>query len=235
MQNTSDLYRQIFNTQSHKKEVYVDVAGERYGEDRIVSLATSGGIFSTPDIGNCASRQIDLVLQNSGEIPRQAKMKVFVRLTAGELVSEWIQKGEFFISTRKKDKRTGQLTIHGFDAMLRANDVWLTPDYDYENWPMSQKAAVGDIAFRMGVPVDDRTWTNLTTNFAIDYPVDENGDMTMTDILEGIAIANAGNWIISDKGALLFLGLGDIPPETNYLVTEYGAAITLGGVRILVG
>lgn len=235
MQNTSALYQQIFKIPTHKKEVYVDIAGEQYAENRIVSLTTSGGIFSEPDIGNCASRQIDLVLQNTGTIPRQAKMKVFVRLTAGNLASEWIQKGEFFISTRKKDKRTGQLTIHGFDAMLRANDVWLTSDYDYENWPMSQTAAVGDIAFRIGVPVDNRTWTNLKGNFSVDYPVDENGDMTMTDILEGIAIANAGNWIISDKGELLFLGLGDIPEETNYLVTEYGAAITLGGVKILVG
>lgn len=235
MQNTSVLYKQIFKIPTHKKEICVDISGEQYREDRIVSLTTSGGIFSEPDIGNCASRQIDLALREPGTIPRQAKMKVFVRLVSGELVSEWIQKGEFFISTRKKDKRTGKLTIHGFDAMLRANDVWLTPDYDYENWPMSQTAAIEDIASRMGVPVDSRTWANLKANFQIDYPVDENGDMTMTDILEGIAIANAGNWIISDKGALLFLGLGDIPEETHYLVTEYGAAITLGGVKILVG
>ena len=118
--------------------------------------------------------------------------------------------------------------------MLQAGDAWLTPDYDYDNWPMSQTAAIKDISFRMGVLVDHRTWENLRTNFPIGYPVDENGDLTMTDILEGIAAANAGNWIISEKGALLFLGLGDIPAETNYLVTQYGAAITLGGVKILV-
>lgn len=234
MQHTSALYQQIFKIPAHKKEICVEIAGEQYGENRIVSLTTSGGIFSEPDIGNCASRQIDLVLLEPGTIPRQAKMKVFVRLVSGELVSEQIQKGEFFISTRKKDKRTGKLTIHGFDAMLRASDVWLTPDYSYENWPMSQTAAIEDIASRMGVLVDNRTWANLKADCPIDYPVDENGDLTMTDILEGIATANAGNWIISDKGSLLFLGFGDIPEETNFLVTEYGAAITLGGVKILV-
>lgn len=235
MQETSALYRQIFRTPGHRKEVYVDVAGERYEENRIVSLTTSGGIFSEPDIGNCASRQIDLVLRTPGTIPRQAKIKVFVRLACGDLTSEWLQKGEFFISTRKKDKRTGQLTIHGFDAMLKAGGVWLTSDYDFDNWPMQQRAAVEDIAYRMGVTVDGRTWSALTTTFLVEYPVDENGDLTMTDILEGIAVANAGNWIITDRGELLLLGYGDIPPETGYLVTEHGAAITLGGVKILVG
>lgn len=234
MQETSALYKQLLRTPGHKKEVYIDIAGEPYMEDRIVSLTTAGGIFSAPDIGNCASRQIDVALLNTGAIPRQAKMKVYVRLVFGDLASEWIQKGEFFISTRKKDKRTGHLKIHGFDAMLRANDVWLTPEYDHENWPMPQRAAVEDIAFRIGVPVDSQTWNAMITPFPVDYPVDENGDLTMTDILEGIAIANAGNWIITDRGELLLLGYGDIPPETNYLVTEHGAAITFGGVKILV-
>ena len=49
------------------------------------------------------------------------------------------------------------------------------------------------------------------------------------------SVSNAGNWVMSDEGKLLLLRYGDIPPETNYLVTEYGAAITLGGVKILVG
>lgn len=235
MQKTSELYRRIFNMPTHRKEIRVDIAGEPYYEDRIVSLSTSGGIFQKPDIGNCASRQIDLVVRSPGVIPKQAKIQAFVRLSAGELESEWLQKGEFFISTRRKDKRTGHLTIHGFDAMLKASDVWLTSDYDYENWPMQQRAAVEDIAYRMGVQVDARTWETIRTSFPVDYPVDENGDLTMTDILEGIAIANVGNWIITDKGELLLIGYGDIPPETNYLVTEYGSSITLGGVKILVG
>lgn len=61
------------------------------------------------------------------------------------------------------------------------------------------------------------------------------GELTMTDILEGVAVSNAGNWVMSDEGKLLLLRYGDIPPETHYLVTEYGDAITFGGVRILVG
>lgn len=231
MHITSEVYRQLLRDPRHRKEMRVHIAGEDYGEDRLISLETSGGIFEQPDIGGCASRQIDLTLRQPGEIPRSAEIRVFVRLAAGERVSEWIPKGVFFISTRKLDKVSGVLDIHGFDAMRRAGDVW---DIDpYANWPMSQQEAAADIARQMGVELDPRTV--LSSDFPVAYPVDENGDMAMQDVLEGIAVCSAGNWVITDEGKLLLLRLGDIPPETSYLVTEHGRAITLGGVRILVG
>ncbi len=231
MHITSEVYRQLLRDPRHRKEMRVHIAGEDYGEDRLVSLETSGGIFEQPDIGGCASRQIDLTLRQPGSIPRSAEIRVFVRLAAGERVSEWIPKGVFFISTRRLDRHSGFLELHGFDAMRRAGDVW---DIDpYANWPMSQQEAAADIARQMGVELDPRTV--LSSDFPVAYPVDENGDMAMQDVLEGIAVCSAGNWVITDEGKLLLLRLGDIPPETSYLVTEHGRAITLGGVRILVG
>lgn len=231
MHSVSETYRRLYRDPGHRKEMRVNIAGEDYLQDRILSLETSGGVFSEPDIGHCASRQIDLTLREPGEIPRSAKIQAFVRLVSGESASEWLPKGVFYISTRKLDKRTGFLELHGFDAMRRAGEVWdISPD---ANWPMSEQEAVEDIAAQMGVEVDPRT--ALSNSFPVDYPVDENGELAMQDILEGIAVCEAGNWVISDEGKLLLLGLGDIPPETNYLVTEHGRAITLGGVRILVG
>ncbi len=232
MQATSELYKSIARTRGHRKEVMVRIAGRDYEmETDIVSLSTSGGAFPEADIGNCMSRQIDLVLRRPGDIPWNAEMLVFARLRLGNQVSEWLPKGVFFIANRKRGTLSGTLKIHGFDAMLRAGDVWeIDP---YANWPMPQSEAVSSIARRMGVEVDPRTV--LTSDFPIDYPTDDLGELTMTDILEGIAVSNAGNWVMSDEGKLLLLRYGDIPPETNYLVTEYGAAITFGGVKILVG
>lgn len=232
MQTTSELYKQILSDPNHYKETKLDIAGTEYGQGSIVSVRTSGGLYTTPGIGNCAARQIDLEILPAGDIPRQAKIKVFVRLALGEQRSEWLAKGVFFISTRAKDKRTGSLTITGYDAMLKSESVWLNSDYDTENWPMSQQEAAEDIAYRMGVEVDPRTV--LTTSFPVDYPVDENGDLTMREVLGYIAVSNAGNWIITDEGKLLLVKYGDIPPETYYLVEENGFAITFGGDRILV-
>ena len=232
MQTTSNLYKSLLQNPDHEKEIKMVIAGVEYGMNNIVSCSTSGGLFSEPGIGNCASRQIDLEVFPVGTIPRQAKIQAFVRLVYGEQASEWIPKGVFFISTRKRNKLTGTLTITGYDAMLKAEQTWLTSDYDAENWPMTQSDAVDDIAYRMGVEVDSRTV--LSADFPVEYPVGENGDLTMREVLSGIAVSNAGNWIITDAGKLRLIGYGDIPNETNLLVTEHGDAILFGGVRIIV-
>lgn len=234
MHNVSDLWRTLLASPGHRKEVKLVIAGVTYGEDKIVdgSLRIDGGLYSDFGIGNCCARQIDFEIYPQGTIPRQAQIEVYVRLVLGEQVSEWIPKGVFFFSTRKTDRITGVLSVHGYDAMLKAEETWLDSSYDTETWPMPAATAVNDIAARMGVAVDSRTV--LDAAFPMQYPVDDDGDMTMREALGRIAVANAGNWIITDEGKLLLVGLNSMPNETNYLVTETGSAITFGGVRILV-
>ena len=87
---------------------------------------------------------------------------------------------------------------------------------------------VAEIAAAMGVTVDSRT--ALNASYQVPYPV----GYSMREILGYIACAHAGNWIITDAGELYLVPLAGMPAETNYLVTEYGDAITLGRVRLLV-
>lgn len=234
MHNVSDLWRTLLTSPGHRKEVKLVIAGVTYGEDKIVdgSLRIDGGLYSDFGIGNCCARQIDFEIYPQGTIPRQAQIEVYVRLVLGEQVSEWIPKGVFFFSTRKTDRITGVLSVHGYDAMLKAEETWLDSSYDAKTWPMPAATAVADIAARMGVAVDSRTV--LDAAFPVQYPVDDKGDMTMREALGRIAVANAGNWTITDEGKLLLVGLNSMPAETHYLITETGRAITFGGVRILV-
>ena len=234
MHSVSDLWRMLLASPGHRKEVKLVIEGVTYGEDKIVdgSLRIDGGLYSDFGIGNCCARQIDFEIYPQGTIPRQAKIEVYVRLVLGEQVSEWIPKGVFFFSTRKTDRITGVLSVHGYDAMLKAEETWLDSSYDTETWPMPAATAVADIAARMGVAVDSRTV--LDAAFPVQYPVDDKGDMTMREALGHIAVANAGNWTITDDGKLLLVGLNSMPAETHYLITETGSAITFGGVRILV-
>lgn len=234
MHTVSDLWQQMLADPAHAVETKLRIAGVEYGQDKIVqrSLSVYGGLYSTFGIGNCCARQFDFAIYPQGEIPRQAKIEVYMRLRLGEQVSEWILKGVFFFSARKIDRKTGVLSVHGYDAMLKAEQTWLDSSYDAETWPMPAATAVADIAARMGVAVDSRTV--LDAAFPMQYPVDDEGDMTMREALGRIAVANAGNWIITDEGKLLLVGLNSMPAETNYLITEGGSAITFGGVRILV-
>ena len=232
MHSTSALHKEIFADPAHSSETKLVIAGQTYLNDSIISATIDGGAYDTPTIGMCVSRTLETEIYPIGTIPRQAKIEAYTRVVLGEQAAEWIPKGVFFISTRNTDKVSGTLKITAYDAMLKANQVWLTSDYDFENWPMPVADAVDDIAYRMGVQVDSRT--SLNSAFPVEYPVDENGDMQMRDVLSMIAVANAGNWVISDEGKLWLIKFGAIDAETNYLVTETGDAILMGEVRLIV-
>lgn len=233
MHSVSDFYLQLLENPEHTKETKLTIAGTDYGHSAIEeSPRVYGGLYSKFGIGNCCARQIDFKIYPQGDIPRQAKIQIFVRLVLGALVSEWIPKGVFFFATRKTDRQTGVLSVHGYDAMLKAEETWLDSSYDAETWPMPAADAVADIAARMGVEVDSRT--QISADFPVPYPVDKDGDMTMREVLGRIAVANAGNWIITDEGKLLLVGLNSAPAETSYLIDNTGRAITFGGTRIIV-
>lgn len=231
MRETSALYQKLW-AMHHTKETKVEISGVEYNQSEIFACRIYGGVFTKPTIGTCSSRTLALKIMPKGTIPKGAKIIVSTRLAAGGEVSEWIKQGEFFISLRPRDKRTGVLNITAYDAMLKATAVWLNDTYNEVNWPMSESEAVADIANRMGVQLDPRT--TLSNIFPLDYPVDENGDMTMWNVLCGIGVSNCGSWVITPDGALRLLRFGDIPAELRYLANEDGDAITFGGVKILV-
>ena len=229
MIQTSATYQALLNDPGTRKEVRVVIAGVTYGEDRIVSLSTKADLFAedTMSIGGAIAKEIDLVLINPENIPRMAQVIPSYRLVKGPQASEWVQKGIYYIDTRSQDEVSGALTIHGYDDMLKAEQVWV-PDQSL-TFPMTMAAAAQEIADLMGVTIDPRT--ALSTVYTVDYPANE---YTLRDVLRYIAAAHAGNWIITDAGQLRLVTFGEIPSETNYLVTEGGSAITFGGVRILV-
>lgn len=227
MQTVSALYQQIMSGE-HYAERKINIAGTDYGEDAIVSLTTTGGLFAdgTLSVGSAVSREINLSLWNiSKTIPKMAKLIPYYRISNGTQTSEWIQKGVFYIDTRSVD--SGLLTIHGYDDMLKAEQIW-TPDQSLE-FPMPMTQVVDIIANIMGVEIDARTVLN--SSYTVDYPAN---DYTLRDVLRFIAAAHGGNWIMSDVGELWLVGLNDLPAETNYLCDEDGDWITFGGDRILV-
>lgn len=149
--------------------------------------------------------------------------------TTEALTSEWIQQGTFFIDTREVTQNHDGLdilTIHGFDAMLKAEQIYsgaaVGGDLD--------TAYVRAIASKIGVSVDPRTWDIMQTGYVIPFPL----GYTMREVLGYIASAYAGCFIISDIGQLRLIAIEDIAYETQYLIEENGDTITFGGDRILV-
>lgn len=230
MRPVSDLYKRLLANPEHRRETKASIAGVEYqGPDKIYACSTSGGLLQDAAVGSCISRSLTLTVRPNGAIPRMARVAVFYRLVLGGEASEWIPRGVFYIDTRTVDEASGLLTIKGYDAMRKADAVWWDPAQDAGEWPMSQTAALADIAAIMGVEIDPRTTINPA--YKIEYP----NDSTMREVLGRIAASHSGNWVMTDEGKLLLAPLFGMPIETSFLVDSTdGGAILMGDVRLIV-
>lgn len=231
-QTASALWKTLWRTKGTTREYKFDIAGTVYGPDVEVTHSVDSGLYEKFGIGNAATAKLTLSLF-ADSIPKSATIKRHIRLKNGDQASEWLPKGVFFANRRSEED--GYWTVEAFDAMRKAEQPW-EPDQSLV-FPLSMPAAAAEFARIMGVEVDSRTVLNPA--YTIDYPTSDpesdTGDYySIRQELQWIAAAHGGNWIITDEGKLLLVTLLSIPEETNYLVTEYGDAITLGGVRILV-
>lgn len=259
MQPTSDLYKELLH-RPHTKEVRVSIgdsgvlitkqgeaitfggvsiltgatgASNAYGDNLLVSMQTTSSMFSksTPSVGCCVSSEIHLcMLRPFSVIPRHARIVPYVRLVSGDLKSEWLQKGVFFLDTREHTSDISgieYMTLHGYDAMLKAEVLYAGSKLD---WPATDISVVREIAEAMGVSVDPRTTDLMTQAFDIQYP----SGYTYRETLGFISALYGGCFTMSDLGELRLVLLGDIPAETRYLVDNNRVPITFGGDRILV-
>lgn len=241
MRTTSDLYKTLLADPAHVKENRLTIGGVIYDESQIVSLSTSEPLFAqdTVSIGGAVAREIDFAAFLDESVPKRAQIIHEVRLRLEDEVSEWLQKGVYYIDTRSRDPLTGVTTVHGFDAMLMAEQEWIPPAKD--KFPMDMKTAVELTAATLGLTIDPRTTFKTGDAYKVDYPVadaDESEEqqakgLSIRQMWRWVAAAHGGNFIINDVGQLRLVPLNALPEETGYLVTEAGRPITFGGVRIL--
>lgn len=205
-------------------------------EDQIISIRTSIRLFDNdPELGQAISQEIELEMMNpAGTIVPMGLVVPYVRVCNAAEKSEWIQQGVFYIDTREiSDNHSDLVTlkIHGFDAMLTAEQYW--HDNGSLNWSSGtviDTAMVGNIAEIMDISVDERTWDIMTSNYQIPMPM----QYTLREILGYIASMYAGCFIITEVGQLRLVSLLELPPETNLLIDNVGDFIVFGSDRIKV-
>lgn len=221
MQTTSELYRAILADPQHLKQHRVFIAGTEYDHSKILGAVetpqtwlnqkpqVTGGLFAKGKlaVGCCVSRQLDIMVMPKGVIPRMAEIRLETRLILKDLLtgeitsaSEWLPKGTFFIDTRREDKSSGALVIHGYDAMLKMEQVYLADGEDLTGWPKTMPEVMDEIAEKIGVELDER-------NVYRDYLVEAPAGYTIREVAGWIAAAHAGNWTITDAGKLRLVGL----------------------------
>lgn len=205
-----------------KVEPFVRVCAKIPGE---VDVSIENGILRFGDSFTESGGIIDL--KNYAKIVDGI---VYFQKGYSQSSSEWLPMGVYYIDTRETT-RNGDglniLTIHGFDAMLFAEQIYPSTNHA---WPMSDVGVVAEIAATMGVEVDSRTWNIMTGNYSIPLP----SSYSMREVLGYIASMYVGSFVMTETGKLRLVTLLELPTETNYLIDNAGLAITFGGDRILV-
>lgn len=233
MQTTSALYQSIIADDNHWFETRLVIDGVGiYGETDLFSISTSHQMFhGTPTIGSAVAGEINvkMVYPQNVTIPTMAKLMPQVRVCNESQQSEWIAQGIYYIDTRERtvsDANEDVLVLHGYDAMLKAEQMY-NGDILGDSTDVDM---VDEIASRLGLSVDSRTYDLMTAAYTIPLPV----GYTYREILGYIAAMYVGCFIISEMGELRLVSILELPPETNYLIDNEGNAITFGGDRILV-
>ena len=259
MQETSALYRRLIADDNHWFETTIVVgesgelitergetilfggtaimvakSGADYGflESQIFDVQTSSAMFDTePDVGQAIAQEVDVTMINpSGDIPDMAMVILYTRVCTATEKSEWIQQGVFYIDTRQiSNNESGftTLTFHGYDAMLMTEQDYARSSL---TWPAVDTAIVQEIATKIGVRVDSRTWDIMTSGYTYPLPT----GYTLREMLKFISAAYAGVFIITEIGELRLVSLLELPEETNLLVDNVGDYIVFADTRIKV-
>ena len=144
--------------------------------------------------------------------------------------SEWLPQGVYYIDTREvtaNQDGLDVLTIHGFDAMLKAEQDYASNAVIGNNYDTAYVAA---IAKQMGVSVDPRTWEIMGGGHIITFPL----GYSCREILGYIAGIYIGCFVMTDEGKLRLVSLLTLPPETNLLIDNIGDVLVFGTDAILV-
>lgn len=224
------------------KRVKLNIAGTDYGHEAIVSLRTHRALFDgAPTVGNCVSGELDATLWlESSKIPRNAKLTPYI----SDDGAVWQKKSDFFVYSRRVDKETGAVELTAYDAIFKAEAPYAQPG-NVTNWPRADITVMREIAQRTGTAICADTIRAMNKRYNVQFPgiiIEEDGaksyqtdgSTTMREVAGRIAAMYAGNWIIDNNGEWRLAVLGDIPEETNLLITEDGEYIRLGDDRILI-
>ena len=218
MKAASTTYKILRALDTSKYEWRVLQSDKTYEIDKLRSISVSYSLTTEDgiDIGNANSAKCQLTLvEESANWQRMAKFTVQFRIcsAAGGTYSEWITLGKFYTDQRSEDK-FGNLTIIGYDAMLKLETTWADkiPSASLPSvWPITAKAWATMIDTAGLADFADLTQLNDTVAF-----VGLNTASTIRDVLKDIAVVHAGNWMVTTTETLNLVQFENVDPaETS--------------------
>ena len=203
----------------------IDIAGHSIGNESIVKLKISQDMFSeeAPSIGNACAAMLELeVLAPDFDIPPTEEIELFMQAYDSDNESEWVQRGRFYVDTRKRNYIQNNvattLEITGYDAMMKSEALFPVSG----DWPKPDTQVFQTICDTMGVSGS----ASLAGN-----PIGADIDgYTCREALRYIGALNGGNWMIDGSGTLKLVKLGHSTGTSQIIPSDLSMDILLPGI-----
>lgn len=216
MLSVSEVWQNLWSDALHKTEILANIDGVVYENTDIISCSVHRSLFETLNIGNAVSSELNITFRPKTDVPKQAKIEVYVRLTdeSGVNTSEWIPQGVFYTDTRSKEY-DGVLKLVAYDAMLMCDQPWFSDGVVSGDWPKKASDVVSEVLQRIGITMDSRT--ELNDLVMVSVPI----NYTIREVLGYIAAAHGGNFAVTPLNQLRLITIETLP-STAYLGDENG-------------
>lgn len=213
MKTASAIYKMLRAVDTSLYEWRVLQGENIYELDQLKSITISSALTTNSgiDIGNANSAECRMTLiEESANWQRMARFTIQFRISTpnGTTKSEWITLGIFYTDERSEDK-AGNLSIIGFDAMLKLEQTWADKIPEQllpSSFPITAKAWATMIQTAGLATFEDLTQLDDTVGF-----VGLNTTATIRDVLKSIAAVHAGNWMMTTTETLNLMQFVNTP------------------------
>lgn len=228
MRRRSDRWVKLAARGHFQMEAKARIGGKDY--TKISAPKIDRSLMSSPlSVGNCTSATLSLSILTDDDIKSTSPVVIMGRLTDGNIFSEWMEFGTFYIDQRDTSFE-GLVTIDCYDAMLKANQSYLDGSGISADWPKTMKEVVEEIAYRIGIGIDPRTKINTGADYVVPYP----SEKSMIQVLGDIGACHGGNWIITEENLLRLVPLVTAPDETFHVISHDYEKIRTGDGNLLI-
>ena len=192
MQRRPNTWRSIVATKNFWLEVQAKINNVTYtsipgdGNPGLTAPIIDRSLFTGElSVGNCIAASCTLSVEaNSSDIPKTAEVLIEGRVCRenpsdleNPVKSDYLPFGTFYVSKRTENKEKGLVTLQCYDAMLKANQLYIpnpsadpTERQDWSNGGKAMSTCASEIATRIGVLLDSRTAIRSGDAYKIQYP-----------------------------------------------------------------
>ena len=218
MQTRPANWETLFADLNHKTEYRYIINGVEYTGSYVQGVPViEKPMMLQPVIGRCCTGSFTITVRKipNVTIPKAAPVSVYCRLVKGDMKTDWVPQGVFWITKRSGYGELVTLTCR--DNMILAGRTY-TDKTQITEWPAPMVDVFEEIASLMNVDIDPRTIINGGSTFVIDYP---NDDVLMSEVLSMIAAAHGGNFIMTESGKIRLVPFPDTKPPSFALGQAY--------------